>query len=805
MAENDPNGWAKAPGFNTWGHVGVAKDNAFYQLLDETKEKTDAVFEVVNLTFALVNSALDFIASLLIDFTNPLKPIIEEIIALLNSFIADLRNLGWYITWDKKEFKNPTEKLLGGYPAFESRMVEKLLNLKDPTRPNFSPQSKVFAMTFFAGADASKLGAIIAYIKKLLKLFLSFKGDSDKAEAPINVRVGYYNNIVGDIEIPNVYKPDGIRIKWNLPAPPSTNKVFPKIFILPDYFLFSVATRNADEKIAYINNVQRSPTEDVEIAAFGPNKSTIQDLVGGETDPRLWPLIKSDPEFTKLDESKEFQALDETPDGIGTSGSFIIKGEDSYYLNNIDGRKISDVYRCFIYGGGGGGLVGDNDFSFDIPLEKLEIDGNLDSEYYITMYSLTIDSDDYNSISKTVEPLPSFAGIGSINASRTNAFLKEGEFLTSGRVGQSLVSLAMGKGSITKPSATVTVKSPSDIREKYLKAVKFYWLAHLLTHPYEVYHLNILGFDSPVGKEQQLISLYYDSNADLYAGSQITQEFALKANEWLRHIMLRFKSDMPSDATLNSLKDSLDKINEFPLDLAKMMKDTATGGRVGIQPTSIYINEDRDVTLEMLNTNYDLQLYQRLGESVVHDRWEGSKSPVVIDHGVFIGHLFLHKDFKETFRLAQRVVTLSPPLTTETGAWINQRPFRDADLSSLTDFIDTVKKFMEGFLKGLQGIVAQILKFIHMLKTRIAQVQAIIAKIKSLIDLILSFRFPAGLYGTFHLADGTAGLISALQQSEDKPDIGSGGYGTGAMVVAGGVPSILIDFFVALMGGEGEG
>jgi hypothetical protein len=44
-----------------------------------------------------------------------------------------------------------------------------------------------------------------------------------------------------------------------------------------------------------------------------------------------------------------------------------------------------------------------------------------------------------------------------------------------------------------------------------------------------------------------------------------------------------------------------------------------------------------------------------------------------------------------------------------------------------------------------------------------------------------------------------------LQQSEDKPDIGVNGYGSGVMVVAGGfVPSILVDLFIALMGGEGE-
>ena len=375
MAENDPNNWAKSPGFNTWGHVGIAKDNDFYKLLDETKEKTDAVFEVVNLVFDLVNSALDFIASLLIDFTNPLKPIIEAIIALLESFISDLRNFGWYLTYDKEEFKNPTEDLLGGYPAFESRMIEKLLNLKDPTRPNFSPESKVFAMTFFAGADASKLGAIISMLKKLLKLFLSFGGKSDEAEAPIKLNVGYYNNVVGDIELPNTYKPDGIRVRWNLPSPPSTNKVLPKTFILPDYFLFSVATRNANEKIAYINQKRREATDKEGIENKGDTKSTVQPLTGGITDPRLWPLIKVDKEapinFTKLDESEVFEALDKTPKGTGKLGSFIIKGEDdSVYLNKIGDQPISDAYRCFIYGGGGGGLVGDNDFSFDIPLEN---------------------------------------------------------------------------------------------------------------------------------------------------------------------------------------------------------------------------------------------------------------------------------------------------------------------------------------------------------------------------------------------------------------------------------------------------
>jgi hypothetical protein len=111
----------------------------------------------------------------------------------------------------------------------------------------------------------------------------------------------------------------------------------------------------------------------------------------------------------------------------------------------------------------------------------------------------------------------------------------------------------------------------------------------------------------------------------------------------------------------------------------------------------------------------------------------------------------------------------------------------------------------EGFLKGLEGIVAQILKYIHLIKTRIAQIQDIILKIKALIDLILSLRLPLGMYFTYHMTDGTAALASAVMQSEDKPDIGPGGVGTGFMAVGGGVPSLLVDLLIAIGGGDPSG
>ena len=150
------------------------------------------------------------------------------------------------------------------------------------------------------------------------------------------------------------------------------------------------------------------------------------------------------------------------PDGIGTLGSFILKGDDDYYLNKIGEEKISDVYRCFVYGSGGGALFGDNDFSFDIPLESLKINDSLASEYFITIYSLTMESNDYDSISKKKKDLPS----GGLNIRvGTHELVETGEFLINKPWGNKYY-LGIEAGELSKPSATVVVKSPSEIREK---------------------------------------------------------------------------------------------------------------------------------------------------------------------------------------------------------------------------------------------------------------------------------------------------------------------------------------------------
>jgi len=842
MADNNPRDVLNPPGFSTWGSVGVPRENIVYDFLETVQKGTDTIFETVMAIFDILNSFLDFIASLLIDFTNPLKPIIEEIVAIIEAFIQDLRNLGLYYTFDFKELENPTEKLKGGYPAFENRMVIKLLNQSDPTRPNFTDKTKTFAMTFFAGADASQLNKIMSYIKKLEKFFEP--GKSGLAKAPINVEAVYYNDFIGEVELPSSYEPDGVRVKWNLPPPNSTSPALPKTFVNPDYFVLSVSTRKSYDEIGYIEKRSTSIPEDPEEAVFNTFKVNESHKV--LSNACLWPLLesKSDEMFglNKLSEDKTFDLLPKVPEGMGVGGSWAI-GTGQVCLNNIDNEKFSDLYKVFLYSDNFDSVIGDNDFYFDIPFENLKVENQLKDEYHIKVFSLEIDSDTFKKLKFKKKEIEGTFRFG------TQWEVESVNLIKPGIEGSGFVLGLDGR--ISDQSPTVSIVAPSDLKTKYLNAIRFFFLAYYLGRLDNKLNLKLASLEPLTPTEEDVLSKYLDKleNDDYPTGYVYldARDHAAQVIKWVDRVMANFKFNIPKDSVLRPHLNNLNTINNFKYDLYSQLQAVANGEEILVE-SGIYANvedfkfeTDLNVVLdnpgtfidipkeEYLNGNYApvsevkydgydnaLKLLEGNTPDPFPDSFEGSafindsiypySGPIAyFSEGSlkYFGEFIYMKDFVKTYKLARPLVLLSGK-SKETGQWKNIRPFRDTDLGSVLNVLDLVKKFLEGFLKSLEGIVAQILKYIHILKTRIAQLQNIIQKIKAFVDLILSLRFPAGLYGTFHLADGTAGLVNSLTQSVNKPDIGAEGYGTGFMVVGGGVPSVLIDLFIAIMGGNSQ-
>lgn len=156
---------------------------------------------------------------------------------------------------------------------------------------------------------------------------------------------------------------------------------------------------------------------------------------------------------------------------------------------------------------------------------------------------------------------------------------------------------------------------------------------------------------------------------------------------------------------------------------------------------------------------------------------------------------------REHLEAGFNLLGLSPASNTDLGQWLNYRPFYESNLAPFLGVIDDIKAFLEGVIVGVDSIVSIILNAINSLKVRLAQLQLFIAKIKALIDAVLGFRLPLGLYATYHISNGTSGLVSSVTQAENKPPINEG-IGTGLMMVGGGVPTVLVDLLVALMGGE---
>ena len=104
-------------------------------------ESIDSVLRFLITLLNVVQFILNIVKAFLIGLLNPIQAIIEAILAEIRQIISDLRQAGLYIADDieflKTEPVNRTTELLGGFDTYERRMLSRLLDRTDPTRPDF--------------------------------------------------------------------------------------------------------------------------------------------------------------------------------------------------------------------------------------------------------------------------------------------------------------------------------------------------------------------------------------------------------------------------------------------------------------------------------------------------------------------------------------------------------------------------------------------------------------------------------------------------------------------------------------------
>lgn len=326
---------------------------------DEVLPPLETISEYLN----IAQQVLDFASSFLIEFANPIKLLLNQIIATLQGLQADFRNMGFYLTYSEA-FRKPfhfSNFIGNGWADAEAELVGKLNDRTDPSRPVAGATTSVLTLTAFGGVDSSLvLNCIKLYraIRDFLGLFDS--NDISPYLPPVLKEVvptrllnlaGNETAIQGSTfeELPLSSSslerlPTGLRVVWeqtNLDKYDSPRNIRQSISIPPPGFLICISTRAQPLPLLYRGD---------------------QSLF----DTRYLPLL----------DLKERQVL--TPEGRVEEVTEYLKETSVFYYNAFSGSETGATPLTFFTG---------RSFSLDLKYDELpEITGE-DKSYYVWVMS----------------------------------------------------------------------------------------------------------------------------------------------------------------------------------------------------------------------------------------------------------------------------------------------------------------------------------------------------------------------------------------------------------------------------------
>jgi hypothetical protein len=210
-----------------WGTISFQVPDFLEDIRQSINDVADLLITVLDV--ALV--ALNLIKTFALAFLNPILFLIESIMALLEDFLADFRQIGLYITgdWALLDYPETTSvepafleggfhNLLGGYNEYERRMLSRLTDITDPTRPNVSPSTTCLAAFFYLSVDTSAISKLKAFLESLAAFFNFSYGEVNPQPTPLISQIQYGNSAgsFGNLLSFNTQPPEKAQITWRL-------------------------------------------------------------------------------------------------------------------------------------------------------------------------------------------------------------------------------------------------------------------------------------------------------------------------------------------------------------------------------------------------------------------------------------------------------------------------------------------------------------------------------------------------------------------------------------------------------------
>ena len=230
-----------------WGTVSFVVPD----FMDEIRDTVNDFMELLIGFLEVANLALEFAKAFLTAFLDPLTALIEAIIEEINALITDLSQIGIYITGDWALLGWPPEDLRGGYQAYERRMVARLTDRNDPTRPEVSSKTTVLGFFTYLSVAPSDIERLFNSVLGFIDLFgLSFFADTSKLPIPNLLEVYYgaetanvinFSSMIDTLTTFDGTPPQKARVTWEAVPASAKSPLNPFPVLGPSGFIVTVS------------------------------------------------------------------------------------------------------------------------------------------------------------------------------------------------------------------------------------------------------------------------------------------------------------------------------------------------------------------------------------------------------------------------------------------------------------------------------------------------------------------------------------------------------------------------------------
>lgn len=793
-------------------------------------EALQSLLEAINAVLDFSLFVLDFIKAFVRDFLNPLLSIVKRIIALLKALLSDLRQIGFYFTSDRALFDD-VDQLLGGFPAFERRMLTRLTNEEDLNRPNFSPQSACFGLYIYGDTSIGNvnISKIIANIEKFLNFFVEKKARkvaevTNVSARGVKVREGLFSDPTGD----------AVEIQWQVASNSGANAV--------GGFIIEISTELSGYYLAYDAELTGATVIDgkakrVRGLVTDTNDNTNLRIFGGvgilqgitETEQVLYNVIPNpNSEGIALNKFQEAEGkLQRTyfvpmyPLSMDNSQNFKVEIPYEDLPEGYDLKTSSDAPR---------GKIAIRVRTVGVDARKKIMDNSAIEEQSTALFRT---------------PKAYHEGLDLKHALFTDDSLsEEGEktAFTSVPIGGVRASLQTGGKDlkdVSPPSQPITINVTSiseDFRDMCFYAVmtailRGYDILKKTVEDKEVFvnpdiaslmptiNMEVMGMQTSDryknGKEfgrrvKRNVNRALDKAFETVRCTETLQQTLLDSAESITLVkegIAEIKDTFyTSDEKIDSLYGTVAQAfkEHFANRKQRLLQEDNIRSRFNVMKTSA--SSDAPLLLETIKDSLSERAEVKEAKNLVEKAkfYSVQNTANVLDTDNDKGEF---DPEEEAFILAILNLLFGSKKLDGSSNWEVLRLFPQG-ISFVEDIMGSTINFMETLQETLESFGKKILKAIDAIEDKIKRIQQIINLINMFLELLKGFtlELSAPLYALAHTANGTDELVTQLLSSGLKPisEDTNETHAAGMLLVAGGLPSILLEFLVKMLISEEE-